>query len=159
MMKQKLNELVELAAQAEGETDCKDALDAISGLIFPDEIVYLNVDSKSDNNKWSACITSVDKLCMQRFIERMMAQDMRAYSVSSNIYTKADANIEILAPTDVEAVEHKHCENDNKAENSEKHLKKLIKYAKTPMERKMYEKKLNALYKKRKKNEKSDRAT
>lgn len=35
-------------------------------------------------------------------------------------------------------------------EDSEKHLKKLIKYAKTPMERKMYEKKLNALYKKRK---------
>lgn len=158
-MKQKLNELVELAAQAENETDCKDALDAISGLIFHDEIVYLNVDSKSDNNKWSACITNVDKLCMQRFIERMMAQDMRAYSVSSNIYTKANANI-TLVPIDVEEVEHKHCENDNKAEDSEKHLKKLIKYSKTPMERKMYEKKLNTLYKKRKKkNEKSDRAT
>ena len=36
-------------------------------------------------------------------------------------------------------------------EDSEKHLKKLIKHAKTPMERKAYEKKLNALYKKRKK--------
>ena len=36
-------------------------------------------------------------------------------------------------------------------EDSEKHLKKLIKHAKTPMERKVYEKKLNALYKKRKK--------
>ena len=36
-------------------------------------------------------------------------------------------------------------------EQSEKHLKKLIKHAKTPMERKMYEKKLNELYKKRKK--------
>lgn len=36
-------------------------------------------------------------------------------------------------------------------EDSEKHLKKLIKHAKTPMERKMYEKQLNALYKKRKK--------
>ena len=35
-------------------------------------------------------------------------------------------------------------------EDSEKHLKKLIKHAKTPMERKMYEKQLNALYKKRK---------
>lgn len=35
-------------------------------------------------------------------------------------------------------------------EESEKHLKKLIKHAKTPMERKMYEKQLNALYKKRK---------
>lgn len=35
-------------------------------------------------------------------------------------------------------------------EDSEKHLKKLIKHAKTPMERKVYEKKLNALYKKRK---------
>ena len=35
-------------------------------------------------------------------------------------------------------------------EDSEKHLKKLIKHAKTPMERKAYEKKLNALYKKRK---------
>jgi hypothetical protein len=35
-------------------------------------------------------------------------------------------------------------------EDSEKHLKKLIKHAKTPMERKMHEKKLNALYKKRK---------
>lgn len=36
-------------------------------------------------------------------------------------------------------------------EDSEKHLKKLIKHAKTPMERKMHEKQLNALYKKRKK--------
>lgn len=36
-------------------------------------------------------------------------------------------------------------------EQSEKHLKKLIKHAKTPMERKMYEKRLNELYKKRKK--------
>ena len=44
-------------------------------------------------------------------------------------------------------------------EDSEKHLKKLIKHAKTPMERKMYEKKLNALYKKRKRNENSNRAT
>ena len=35
-------------------------------------------------------------------------------------------------------------------EQSEKHLKKLIKHAKTPMERKVYEKQLNALYKKRK---------
>ena len=35
-------------------------------------------------------------------------------------------------------------------EDSEKHLKKLIKHAKTPVERKAYEKKLNALYKKRK---------
>ena len=35
-------------------------------------------------------------------------------------------------------------------EDSEKHLKKLIKHAKTPLERKVYEKKLNALYKKRK---------
>ena len=35
-------------------------------------------------------------------------------------------------------------------EQSEKHLKKLIKHAKTPMERKVYEKQLNALYNKRK---------
>lgn len=35
-------------------------------------------------------------------------------------------------------------------EDSEKHLKKLIKHAKTPMERKAYEKQLNALYKKKK---------
>lgn len=136
MMTQKRKELAELAAQAEGETDCKDALDAVK--VFTDGLIL--------------------PLYMQRFIERIMMQDMRAYSASSNIYTKADANI-TLVPMDVEAVEHKHCENDNKAEDSEKHLKKLIKYAKTPMERKMYEKKLNALYKKRKKNEKSDRAT
>lgn len=128
MMKQKLNELVELAAQAENETDCKDALDAVK--VFTDGLIL--------------------PLYMQRFIERIITQDMRAYSVSSNIYTKANANI-TLVPIDVEAVEHKHCENDNKAENSEKHLKKLIKHAKTPMEHKMYEKKLNALYKKRKK--------
>lgn len=39
-------------------------------------------------------------------------------------------------------------------ENDIKSLKKLIKYAKTPMERKMYEQQLNATYKKRKqKNE------
>ena len=48
---------------------------------------------------------------------------------------------------------------DDYIENSEKHLKKLIKYAKTPMERKTYEKQLNTLYKKRKRNEKSDRTT
>lgn len=36
-------------------------------------------------------------------------------------------------------------------EQSEKHLKKLIKHAKTPMECKAYEKQLNELYKKRKK--------
>lgn len=36
-------------------------------------------------------------------------------------------------------------------EQSEKHLKKLIKHAKTPMERKAYEKQLNEFYKKRKK--------
>jgi len=41
--------------------------------------------------------------------------------------------------------------NGVRVEDSEKHLKKLIKHAKTPMERKMYEKQLNALYKKRKK--------
>lgn len=49
--------------------------------------------------------------------------------------------------------------DDDYIENSEKHLKKLIKYAKTPMERKAYEKQLNTLYKKRKRNEKSDRTT
>ena len=52
--------------------------------------------------------------------------------------------------------EWKECESKNpygvvRVEDSEKHLKKLIKHAKTPMERKIYEKKLNALYKKRKK--------
>ena len=50
--------------------------------------------------------------------------------------------------------ELKECESKNpygvRVEDSEKHLKKLIKHAKTPMERKMHEKKLNALYKKRK---------
>ena len=50
--------------------------------------------------------------------------------------------------------ELKECESKNpygvRVEDSEKHLKKLIKHAKTPMERKAYEKKLNALYKKRK---------
>ena len=59
--------------------------------------------------------------------------------------------------------ELKECESKNpygvRVEDSEKHLKKLIKHAKTPMERKMYEKKLNALYKKRKRNENSNRAT
>jgi hypothetical protein len=51
--------------------------------------------------------------------------------------------------------ELKECESKNpygvRVEDSEKHLKKLIKHARTPMERKAYEKKLNALYKKRKK--------
>jgi len=51
--------------------------------------------------------------------------------------------------------ELKECESKNpygvRVEDSEKYLKKLIKHAKTPMERKMYEKQLNALYKKRKK--------
>ena len=51
--------------------------------------------------------------------------------------------------------ELKECESKNpygvRVEDSEKHLKKLIKHARTPMERKMHEKQLNALYKKRKK--------
>lgn len=41
--------------------------------------------------------------------------------------------------------------NTAPVEQSEKHLKKLVKYSKTPMERRMYEKRLNELYKKRKK--------
>ena len=39
---------------------------------------------------------------------------------------------------------------------SEKQLKKLIKYAKTPMERKQYEQQLNKLYKERKKHKSND---
>ena len=44
-------------------------------------------------------------------------------------------------------------------ENDIKSLKKRIKYAKTPMERKAYEKQLNSAYKERKKKKNSNQET
>ena len=62
------------------------------------------------------------------------------FDVGGDLTLKPIANTQKLSAFDAVPVE-----------DSEKHLKKLIKHAKTPMERKMYEKQLNALYKKRKK--------
>ena len=83
---------------------------------------------------------------IKEFAERIRELDMQTYQkemlfdVGGDLTLKPILNTQKLSAFDAVPVE-----------DSEKHLKKLIKHAKTPMERKMYEKQLNALYKKRKK--------
>ena len=100
-----------------------------------------------------AVTASVDKLykielanAISEVIEKIWELDMKEYQkemlfdVGGDLTLKPILNTQKLSAFDAVPVE-----------DSEKHLKKLIKHAKTPMERKMYEKQLNALYKKRKK--------
>ena len=99
-----------------------------------------------------AVTASVDKLykielanAISEVIEKIWELDVKEYQkallfdVGGDLTLKPIANTQKLSALDAVPVE-----------DSEKHLKKLIKHAKTPMERKAYEKKLNALYKKRK---------
>ena len=100
-----------------------------------------------------AVTSSVDKLykielanAISEVIEKIWELDVKEYQkallfdVGGDLTLKPIANTQKLSALDAVPVE-----------DSEKHLKKLIKHAKTPLERKVYEKKLNALYKKRKK--------
>ena len=99
-----------------------------------------------------AVTASVDKLykvelanAISEVIEKLWELDLKEYQkemlfdVGGDLTLKPILNTQKLSAFDAVPVE-----------DSEKHLKKLIKHAKTPMERKAYEKKLNALYKKRK---------
>ena len=109
----------------------------------PDSVLRANM---------KAVTASVDKLykielanAISEVIEKIWELDMKEYQkallfdVGGDLTLKPIANTQKLSALDAVPVE-----------DSEKHLKKLIKHAKTPMERKAYEKKLNALYKKRK---------
>ena len=109
-----------------------------------------NANQYSANMK--ATTVSVDKLykieltdAISELIEKILELDMKEYQkallfdAGGDLTLKPIADAQKLSAFDAVPVEY-----------SEKHLKKLIKHAKTPMERKMYEKKLNALYKKRK---------
>lgn len=100
-----------------------------------------------------AVTASVDKLhkielanAISEVIEKLWELDLKEYQkallfdVGGDLTLKPIADTQKLSALDAVPVE-----------DSEKHLKKLIKHAKTPMERKMHEKQLNALYKKRKK--------
>ena len=99
-----------------------------------------------------AVTASVDKLykielanAISEVVEKLWELDLKEYQkallfdVGGDLTLKPITDIQKLSAFDAVPVE-----------DSEKHLKKLIKHAKTPMERKAYEKKLNALYKKRK---------
>ena len=110
----------------------------------PDSVLRANM---------KAVTASVDKLykielanAISEVIEKIWELDMKEYQkallfdVGGDLTLKPIANTQKLSAFDAVPVE-----------DSEKHLKKLIKHAKTPMERKMHEKQLNALYKKKKK--------
>ena len=109
-----------------------------------------NANQYSANMK--ATTASVDKLykieltnAISELIEKIWELDVKEYQkallfdVGGDLTLKPITNTQKLSAFDAVPVE-----------DSEKHLKKLIKHAKTPMERKVYEKQLNALYKKRK---------
>ena len=110
----------------------------------PDSVLRANM---------KAVTASVDKLykielanAISEVIEKIWELDLKEYQkamlfdVGGDLTLKPIANTQKLSAFDAVPVE-----------DSEKHLKKLIKHAKTPMERKMHEKQLNALYKKKKK--------
>ena len=100
-----------------------------------------------------AVTASVDKLykielenAISEVIEKIWELDLKEYQKEMLFDVGGDLTLKPILntqkPSSLDGVP---------VEESEKHLKKLIKHAKTPMERKAYEKKLNALYKKRKK--------
>ena len=99
-----------------------------------------------------AVTASVDKLCkielanaISEVIEKIWELDMKEYQKALLFDVGGDLTLKPIANTP-----KPNASDTVYIEDSEKHLKKLIKHAKTPMERKMYEKQLNALYKKRK---------
>ena len=99
-----------------------------------------------------AVTASVDKLykielanAISEVIEKLWELDLKEYQKEMLFDVGGDLTLKPILntqkPSSLDGVP---------VEESEKHLKKLIKHAKTPVERKAYEKKLNALYKKRK---------
>ena len=99
-----------------------------------------------------ASTASVDKLykieftnAISELIEEIWKLDMKEYQKALLFDAGGDLTLKPIADT-----QKLNAFDAVPVEDSEKHLKKLIKHAKTPMERKAYEKKLNALYKKRK---------
>lgn len=99
-----------------------------------------------------ASTASVDKLykielanAISEVIEKIWELDLKEYQNEMLFNVGGDLTLKPIADT-----QKLNAFDAVPVEDSEKHLKKLIKHAKTPMERKMYEKKLNALYKKRK---------
>ena len=108
-----------------------------------------------------AVTASVDKLykielanAISEVIEKLWELDLKEYQKALLFDAGGDLTLKPIADTP-----KPNASDTVYIEDSEKHLKKLIKHAKTPMERKAYEKKLNDLYKKRKRNENSNRAT
>ena len=109
-----------------------------------------NANQYSVNMK--ATTASVDKLykieltnAISELIEKIWELDMKEYQKALLVDAGGDLTLKPIADT-----QKLNAFDAVPVEDSEKHLKKLIKHAKTPMERKMYEKKLNALYKKKK---------
>ena len=99
-----------------------------------------------------AVTASVDKLykielanAISEVIEKIWELDLKEYQKVLLFDVGGDLTLKPIADTP-----KPNASNTVYIEDSEKHLKKLIKHAKTPMESKTYEKKLNALYKKRK---------
>lgn len=100
-----------------------------------------------------AVTASVDKLykielanAISEVIEKIWELDVKEYQKALLFDVGGDLTLKPIADTP-----KPNASDTVYIEDSEKHLKKLIKHARTPMERKAYEKKLNALYKKRKK--------
>lgn len=155
-MTQKRKELAELAAQADKLQD-EITLGNIQGDAIRHCIERLNNVNQHNPDivlraNMKAVTASVDKLykielanAISEVIEKIWELDVKEYQkallfdVGGDLTLKPITNTQKLSAFDAVPVE-----------DSEKHLKKLIKHAKTPMERKAYEKKLNALYKKRK---------
>ena len=99
-----------------------------------------------------AVTASVDKLykielanAISDVIEKIWELDVKEYQKALLFDVGGDLTLKPIADTP-----KPNASDTVYIEDSEKHLKKLIKHAKTPMERKAYEKQLNALYKKRK---------
>ena len=99
-----------------------------------------------------AVTASVDKLCkielanaISEVIEKLWELDLKEYQKALLFDVGGDLTLKPIADTP-----KPNASDTVYIEDSEKHLKKLIKHAKTPMERKAYEKQLNTLYKKRK---------
>ena len=100
-----------------------------------------------------AVTASVDKLykielanAISEVIEKIWELDLKEYQKALLFDVGGDLTLKPITDTP-----KPNASDTVYIEDSEKHLKKLIKHAKTPMERKVYEKQLNALYKKRKK--------
>ena len=125
--------------------------DAIRGCIERLNDAIANEDGNTYHIK--GVVTPVGKICdaelinvIKEIIERIRELDMQTYQ--NDMRFDRGGTLTLKPDVDFPKI---NAFSDTPIEDSEKHLKKLIKHAKTPMERKMYEKKLNALYKKRKK--------